>query len=79
MREEYILSIPSMVFGIILTDRLDSGEYSGSTSAKPLQLRATLSLLQSCLDDQPRVFLILFKFLQQLSKASSLSLIMPMI
>jgi hypothetical protein len=79
MREEYVLSIPSMVFGVILADRLDSGEYSGSTSARPLQLRATLSLLQSCLDGQPRVFPMLFKFLQRLSKAGSLSLITPMI
>jgi hypothetical protein len=79
MREEYVLSIPSMVFGVILTDRLDSGEYSGSTSARPLLLRATLSLLQSCLDGQPRMFPILFKSLQRLSKAGSLSLITPMI
>jgi len=79
MREEYV-SLIAPIFPILSKlIVIDFGGCSGSTSARPLLLRATLSPLQSCLGYQSRAFLMLFKLSQVLSKPGSLFLTTPMI
>jgi hypothetical protein len=79
MQEEYVSLVPSILSGLSQLIIIGSGGYSGSMSGKTLLLRATSSLLQRCLGGQSRAFLMLFKFLQLLSKGGSLFLTTPTI